>query len=164
MELTDEQALSMEPDAFLTHHGLSRDDPFGDTGLSVGDFLEHYGVMGMHWGIRKDANGVRPLAKSLDESKFGQHVKNRQAKQAKKQRANRSSVTRTGVNKKGQAPLTRGQVHRRVAAGVIIAPVAVGMALPLGLVTGTATAVAGGAIVYNMLQTRGLTPVKHTRR
>jgi len=23
------------------------------------DYLEHYGVLGMHWGIRKDENGVR---------------------------------------------------------------------------------------------------------
>ena len=44
------------------------------------DFLAHYGVPGMHWGIRKDpdkystrrgADGVRPLARTLDQSRFG---------------------------------------------------------------------------------------------
>jgi len=53
MELADEQVASMSTDAFLAHHGLSRDEPFGDTGMTVDDFLMHYGVMGMHWGIRK---------------------------------------------------------------------------------------------------------------
>jgi len=53
MELTDEQVQSMTADEFLAHHGLSRDEPFADTGMTVDDFLMHYGVMGMHWGIRK---------------------------------------------------------------------------------------------------------------
>ena len=53
MELTDEQVASMSADQFLAHHGLSRDEPFADTGMTVDDFLMHYGVMGMHWGIRK---------------------------------------------------------------------------------------------------------------
>lgn len=40
------------------------------------DFLAHYGVVGMHWGIRRDPKtGVRPLAKSLDESRFGKLAK-----------------------------------------------------------------------------------------
>lgn len=53
MELTDEQVQSMTTDQFLAHHGLTRDEPFADTGMTVDDFLAHYGVMGMHWGIRK---------------------------------------------------------------------------------------------------------------
>lgn len=34
-------------------------------------FLEHSGVKGMKWGIRKGPDGVRPAAKALDESWFG---------------------------------------------------------------------------------------------
>lgn len=36
------------------------------------DFLEHYGKMGMHWGVRRNSEtGVRPIAKTLNDSKFG---------------------------------------------------------------------------------------------
>lgn len=39
---------------------------------NVDEFLEHFGVMGMRWGVRRDPKtGVRPIAKALDESKFG---------------------------------------------------------------------------------------------
>lgn len=36
------------------------------------DFMAHYGVKGMRWGVRRDPEtGVRPIAKALDESWFG---------------------------------------------------------------------------------------------
>lgn len=35
-------------------------------------FLEHAGVKGMKWGVRRNSNtGVRPIAKTLSNSKFG---------------------------------------------------------------------------------------------
>lgn len=38
----------------------------------VDEFFEHYGVRGMHWGIRRDEKtGVRPLAKTLNDSRLG---------------------------------------------------------------------------------------------
>lgn len=34
--------------------------------------LAHFGVKGMRWGVRRDkTTGIRPIAKSLDESRFG---------------------------------------------------------------------------------------------
>lgn len=36
--------------------------------------LEHHGVKGMHWGVRRGADGVRPIARALDQSKFGQRA------------------------------------------------------------------------------------------
>ena len=40
---------------------------------SVQDFLEHFGVRGMRWGVRRDPRtGIRPLAKTISESKPGQ--------------------------------------------------------------------------------------------
>lgn len=43
---------------------------------TVEDVLEHVGVKGMHWGVRRDpVTGVRPSAKALDESAFGKLAK-----------------------------------------------------------------------------------------
>lgn len=40
------------------------------------EFVEHFGVKGMHWGVRRDPDtGVRPIAKSLDEGPFGRAAK-----------------------------------------------------------------------------------------
>ena len=77
MELTDEQVQSMTTDQFLAHHGLTRDEPFADTGMTVDDFLAHYGVMGMHWGIRKGkgTTGVsRARGAVIDRNKRYLHV------------------------------------------------------------------------------------------
>lgn len=41
--------------------------------MDVDDFLAHYGVKGQKWGVRRDPQtGVRPIARTLDRSKFGQ--------------------------------------------------------------------------------------------
>lgn len=58
----------------------------------VDDFLAHYGVKGMKWGVRRNSDtGVRPIAKTLDESKFGRaanaNAKRYMAKQAAKTNA-----------------------------------------------------------------------------
>lgn len=48
---------------------MSKDHSSVDLGK---DFMAHYGVKGMHWGIRRDREtGVRPIAKAFDESVFG---------------------------------------------------------------------------------------------
>jgi hypothetical protein len=60
-----------------------------DTSQDVGEeFLEHYGVKGMHWGIRRDPKtGIRPIAKSLDESRFGTAAKKNAQRHMDKQTA-----------------------------------------------------------------------------
>lgn len=35
------------------------------------DFLEHVGVKGMKWGVRRGSDGVRPIARTLNNSAFG---------------------------------------------------------------------------------------------
>lgn len=35
-------------------------------------YLQHFGVKGMKWGVRRDPNtGVRPIAKTLNDSRLG---------------------------------------------------------------------------------------------
>jgi hypothetical protein len=52
------------------------------------EFLSHYGVKGMHWGIRRDPNtGVRPIAKALDSSRFGRMANANAEKRMSKQRS-----------------------------------------------------------------------------
>jgi hypothetical protein len=44
--------------------------------IPVEDVIEHFGVKGMKWGVRRDEKtGVRPAAKALDESAFGRLAK-----------------------------------------------------------------------------------------
>jgi len=116
MELTDEQVLSMEPDAFLAHHGLSRNEPFGDTGMTVDDFLMHYGVMGMHWGIRRDPKtGIRPLAKSLDESRFGKMAKANANRHMRAQNTRAAARGDKGPRKSTSNNPSRKDVNRNAA-------------------------------------------------
>lgn len=38
----------------------------------VDDFIAHYGKRGMKWGVRRDpVTGIRPIAQTLNDSKFG---------------------------------------------------------------------------------------------
>ena len=40
--------------------------------MELEDFLEHHGIKGQRWGIRRDPKtGIRPIAKTLDKSRFG---------------------------------------------------------------------------------------------
>jgi len=72
-------------------------------------YLEHYGVRGMHWGIRRDPKtGVRPIAKALNEGPAG--------------RASKANVDRYEARRRARINLTPGQQKRldssvRVAQG-----------------------------------------------
>ena len=63
--------------------------------------LSHYGKKGMKWGVRRGSDGVRPIARTLNDSKFGKMSK------ANADRYNSSSVG------KAQA---RGQVKKHAKA------------------------------------------------
>lgn len=52
-------AMDLVPEEWWKEKGITHmaDDSELVTVDSVEDFLKHYGVLGMHWGIRKDVNG-----------------------------------------------------------------------------------------------------------
>jgi len=61
IEIEDAMAQSAELGAeFLVHLGL----------LSPDDFLEHYGVKGMRWGVRKAGSGVKAVGRVADNALF----------------------------------------------------------------------------------------------
>lgn len=57
---------------------------------SIDDAMEHFGVQGMRWGVRRNPDtGVRPIATALNDSKFGKvsiaNADRYNARQAQKQ-------------------------------------------------------------------------------
>lgn len=86
----------------------------------VQSFLEHHGVKGQKWGIRRDRKtGVRPLAKTLDESRFGKASKaNAERHNAKKSSRNKNRVNKstdhknaTDLRKRKVSSLTNKQIQ-----------------------------------------------------
>lgn len=69
-------------------YNMSEGVAMSDTSAFVEDFLTHHGVKGMKWGVRKDASGGRPIARTLASSRFGKasdtNAKRYQAKQTEK--------------------------------------------------------------------------------
>jgi hypothetical protein len=58
----------------------------------VEDFLAHYGVKGMRWGVRRDPKtGARPIAVALNDSAFGRLAR------ANNDRYNRNKTSRSRV-------------------------------------------------------------------
>lgn len=53
----------------------------------VNNFLEHFGVKGMKWGVRRGSDGSRPIARTLDQSKFGKLAKANAARYDAKKKA-----------------------------------------------------------------------------
>lgn len=49
------------------------------------EFLEHYGVKGMKWGVRRGSDGARPIAKTLAKSKFGKAAEKNVERHAQRQ-------------------------------------------------------------------------------
>jgi len=77
-----------------------------DDSSDIGEeFLEHYGVKGMHWGITRDPQtGVRPIAKSLDESRFGSAAKKNTQRYMDKQDAKADKkFTKKAITARGYA-------------------------------------------------------------
>ena len=116
MELTDEQVMRMTPDQYLAHMGLSRNDILEGTDMTVNEALMHYGVMGMHWGIRRDPKtGIRPIAKSLDQSRFGKMAKANANRHMRKQNTRAAAKGISGPKKSTSNNPTRKQINRNAA-------------------------------------------------
>ena len=60
---------------------------------NVDDFLEHVGVKGMKWGVRRGSDGVRPIARTLNDSSFGKFAQ--------------KNVDRHNQNKYGTSKVTK---------------------------------------------------------
>lgn len=62
MSLRTGRTMKNNVDEFLTHHGLEK------VALRhrVKDYLVHYGVIGMKWGVRKDRSGRRRTTKQVE--------------------------------------------------------------------------------------------------
>lgn len=117
-----------------------------EKGLShseIDDILEHHGVKGQRWGVLRGKDGVRPIARSLNNSRFGKNSQNRVDQFNK------------GASKSGQSEhdrfVAKANVRRSVASGVVglgatfIATKYLGKSVPLpfaaiaGLAAGSAT-------------------------
>lgn len=75
--------------------------------------LEHHGVKGMKWGVHRDPHtGVRPLARTLHNSRFGQHaVKNAEKHMAKQtiKQIEKQNKEKAKVDKKQAKVRTRAE-------------------------------------------------------
>jgi hypothetical protein len=75
--------------------------------MTTDEFLAHYGVKGMHWGIRRDPEtGVRPIAKALDSSRFGRMANKNAERRMSKQRSSAWYKSR-GLSKPKTSGLTK---------------------------------------------------------
>jgi hypothetical protein len=74
------------------------------TDEEVGAFLEHYGVKGMKWGVRKDKTGVRPIARSLSKSKFGDASRKNADRHNKRAAAKTAAIKEAKKQAKVQLP------------------------------------------------------------
>jgi L-serine deaminase len=85
-----------------------------------GYFLEHYGVKGMHWGIRKDPDAVDPV-KSMSDAELRNIVNRARLENEYRQ------VTNSHASKTGRQFWDRyqHQVVKGVATAVGVATVAV---------------------------------------
>ena len=69
---------------------------------SLDDIMAHYGKMGMHWGHRNASTGVRPIAKTLKDSKLGKasnaNVERHNARQKAKAAKAKTKVSSSDIH------------------------------------------------------------------
>lgn len=78
---------------------------------NVDDFLEHFGVLGMHWGVRKTS--IRTDIKSLQDA-HKTHAKAKAATQLSKVQGNKTAAKTRVVGKTVLLNLVAGAAGRRV--------------------------------------------------
>ena len=83
-------------------------------------YLEHYGKKGMKWGVRRDPKtGVRPIANTLDKSKFGQAA-NRNAQRSMARSDRREARKQSGEEMSTQKKVLLGATAAAfMAAGLV---------------------------------------------
>lgn len=112
------------------------------------DFLEHHGVKGMKWGVRKDRAGVVERLRGSRQKTF-KNVK------AKKAMSRRSKIAATGLTV-GAAILLRKKGHLHTVGSVLVGASAVAVATA---VRSEKTA-AGRREADRLLSASGSMPVK----
>ncbi len=80
------------------------------------DFMAHYGVKGMRWGVRRDPeSGVRPIAKALDESWFGRAAKANVNRHMRRQNTKAAARGDSGPHKSTSNNPDRKTINRNAA-------------------------------------------------
>lgn len=89
---------------FLSHKGMTDEE------------LSHYGVKGMRWGVRRNGEtGIRPIAQTLNDSKFGQKANANAEKYMNRQtaRAENKANKAAARTPEGRAAATAAKVQTK---------------------------------------------------
>lgn len=108
--------------------------------MDINSFLEHHGIKGQKWGIRRDPKtGIRPIATTLNKNSFGIASKRNVDRHNKRSPETKRKIASAAVG---------------VGAAFVTANIITGttLNLPLAAIAGSAAGVAGYKFTKNALE------------